>query len=813
MNSLTPEFLNSHHGAAREAHNVPAHGIGQSVKRKEDMRFVTGQGRYVDDMRLPRQLHAKFLRSPYAHAHIRSIDVTAALTSPGVVAVYTGNELQSDGLGSIPCGWLIRNKDGSPMAEPGHFPLAYDKVRHVGDPVAVVVAETALQALDALELVDVDYEPLEAVVDARAAISPGAPLVWDHIPENICADWQIGDQGATEAAFSRAAHVTKLQLWNNRLVPNALEPRAAVADYRPGDDTLTLHTTSQNPHSIRSMLARILGMPETSLRVVSPDVGGGFGSKIFLYPEETVACWASRRLGRPVRWTSDRSEAFLTDAHGRDHHTEAELALDEEGRFLAVRVRTLANVGAYLSSGSTTIPTFYYAPLLTGVYRIESMYCNVVVTFTHTCGVDAYRGAGRPEATYVIERLIDKAAYELGCDRIELRRRNFIEREQFPYTNAGGMTYDSGDHEATLQVALDRADWSSFEERRAEARSRGKYRGIGISTYVEIAGGTPSRKLGEQGGRGGRAEAAVVRVHPDGTVIVFSGSHSHGQSHETTFAQLVCSRLYLPITDVKVVQGDTDAVPYGRGTAASRSLVLGGSAIVKALEKIVDKGRRIAAHILGTDLASVTFSEGRFEDVAGNASLAFRDVAKAAYTVHNYPIEEMEPGLEASAFYDPANWTYPCGCHICELEVDPDTGEIELIKVVAVDDVGDVVNPMVVHGQLHGGLAQGIGQALFECCVHDESGQLVTGSFQDYCMPRADDLPFYDVAIQSTPCEHNPLRAKGCAEVGSVGIPPAIINAVVDALRDLGVDDMSMPATPLKVWQSIQKAQGGHSVR
>jgi carbon-monoxide dehydrogenase large subunit len=781
-------------------------GIGRSVKRKEDARFVAGAGRYVDDHHFPGQLYARFVRSSYAHAVIRGIDVSNALNAPGVVAVYTAADMLSAGVKGIPCGWLIHDREGRPMVEPPHYPLALDKVRHVGEPVAVVIAETLLQAQDAVELVDVDFEPLEAVADVTSATRENAPLVWDDIPGNVCCDWVLGDQNATDDAFNRASHVTRIELKNNRLIPNPMEPRAAIANYVASMGDLTLYTTSQNPHTVRGTLCNILSMPETSVRVISPDVGGGFGSKIFVYPEEVCVSWASRCLGRPVRWTSDRSEAFLTDAHGRDHQTTAELALDASGKFIGLRVKTLANVGAYLSSGATAIPTFYYAPLLAGVYQIPVLHCNVIVTFTHTCGVDAYRGAGRPEATYVLERLIDKAAREIGQDRVELRRRNFIRSDQFPYATPGGLTYDSGDHEATLRVALEKSDWAGFEARRQAARRQGKYRGIGISTYVEIAGGTPSKVLGELGGRGGRAESAQVRVHPSSAVTVFSGSHSHGQSHETTFAQLVCDRLGIAIDKVKVVQGDTDQIPFGRGTAASRSLVLGGSAIVKALDKIVLKGTKIAAHLLNADVADVTFDNGQFKAVDGR-SVMFQDVAKAAYTLHNYPIEEVEPGLDETAFYDPANWTYPCGCHICELEVDPETGRVSIVNIVAVDDVGEVVNPMVVHGQLHGGLAQGVGQALLEECVHDETGQLLTGSFQDYCMPRADDLPNFEVHIQSTPCEHNPLKAKGCAEVGSVGVPPAIINAVLDALADLKVTNIDMPATAVAVWTAIQCAR------
>lgn len=786
----------------------PTTGIGDSVKRTEDARFVAGQGRYVDDHYFPGQLYARFVRSPYAHAKIESIDISYAMESPGVVVVYTGHDMLADGVGSIPCGWLIHDVDGNPMAEPPHYPLAIDKVRHIGEPVAVVIAESLIEALDGVDAVDVQYEHLDAVVSTEDAVRSGAPQVWDHIPNNICCDWHLGDQAMVDAAFQKAEYVTRIELTNNRLVAAPMEPRAAIAVYSSSMQEMTLYTTSQNPHTIRSMLCNtVLKMPENKMRVISPDVGGGFGTKIFLYPEETTVSWASKQLGRPVRWTSDRSESFLTDAHGRDHRTVAELAMDASGQFLGLRVKTLANVGAYLTSGATAIPTFYYAPLLSGVYRIPEIHCNVVVTFTNTNSVDAYRGAGRPEATYVLERLIDKAAREIGRDRVDLRRQNFIRAHEFPYATPGGLVYDSGDHEATLRVALEKAGWNDFPVRQRAARERGVYRGIGISTYVEIAGGSPSKVQGQLGSRGGRAESAQVRVHPSGAVTVFSGSHSHGQSHETTFAQLVCDRLGVPIEKVKIVQGDTDQVAFGRGTAASRSLVLGGSAIIKAMDKVVSKGVRIASHLMQAADDDVTFEKGVFRAAAGSRTVSFEDVARAAYTLHDYPIENVEPGLDETAFYDPLNWTYPCGCHICELEIDPQTGVVELIQIVAVDDVGVVVNPMVVHGQLHGGLAQGIGQALYEGCVYDDSGQLLTGSFQDYCMPRADDFPNFDIAIESTPCEHNPLKAKGCAEVGSVGVPPAIINAVLDALSDLDVETIQMPATAVAIWTAIQEAK------
>ncbi len=780
-------------------------GIGASVRRREDARFLTGRGRYVADLAMSHQAHACFLRSPQAHAKIVSIDTRAARAAEGVIAVYTGQDLLEGNVGSLPSGWNVRQRDGSPMAEPPHYPLAVDRVRHVGDPVAVVIAETVEAAKDATELVEVEYESLPAVTDAISAAADGAPVVWPQARNNVCTDWEIGDATAVEAAFRNAVHTVSLQLVNNRLIQNPIEPRAAIAHFERTTGQHTLYTTSQNPHTVRSTIAAfVLRVPEHFLRVVSPDVGGGFGAKIPVYPEEATLSWAASRIDRPVKWVAERAESFVTDAQGRDHVTQASLALDGEGRFLALRVVTHANVGAYLYGGSAAIPTHYYAPLLSGVYRIAAIHANVKLVFTNTVTVDAYRGAGRPEATYVLERLVDLAARSLKIDRIEIRRRNFIPREAFPYQTPLGIEYDTGDHEATLARALELADWGGFAGRRAASKAAGKLRGIGISTYVEIAGGVPSRVLGQIGGRGGRSESALVRVHPSGGVTIFSGSHSHGQGHETAFAQIVCDRLNLPFEMVRIVQGDTDLVPYGRGTAASRSLVLGGSAIVRAIERVIEKGCRIAGQLLEAAETDVVFENARFRIAGSDRSISFSDVARAAYSGHGFASDAVEHGLEASAFYDPVNWTFPGGCHVCELEVDPETGTVRIDRIVAVDDVGTVINPMIVEGQIHGGLAQGIGQALLEKACYDEAGQLLSGSFMDYCMPRADDLPVFAVDTCTTPCLHNPLNAKGCAEVGSVGIPPAIVNAAIDAL---GVEHLDMPLTPETVWRALRKNQ------
>ncbi|MDX1998071.1 MAG: xanthine dehydrogenase family protein molybdopterin-binding subunit [Thermoanaerobaculia bacterium] len=789
---------------------MSSHGMGVAVARKEDRRFLTGKGRYTDDIVLPGQTYAVFVRSPYAHARLRAIDTTAAAASPGVLAVLTGKDVADDGLGGIPTGWQIHNKDGSPMAEPPHPALAQGKVRHVGDPVVMVVADSKVHAREAAALVEIDYEPLPAVAHLPVAAAPGAPQVWDEAPGNVCFDWHVGDKAATDAAFAQAARVVSIDLANNRIAPNAIEPRAANGHFDATGDQFTLYTTSQNPHLTRLLLGAFsLKVPEHRLRVVAPDVGGGFGSKIFHYAEELLVLWASRRVGHPVKWTSDRSEAFLSDAHGRDHVSHAELALDAEDKFLALRVNTLANLGAYLSTFAPAVPTYLHAILLSGPYVIPAIYVEVKGMFTHTVAVDAVRGAGRPEATYLLERLVDKAAREGGTDPIGIRRKNFIQPHQFPYQTPVALCYDTGDYEPTLDMALAAIDYPNLAARKAEAKSRGKLRGFGISTYIEACGIAPSAVVGSLGARAGLYEAATVRVHPTGSVTVFTGTHSHGQGHETTFAQLINDRLGVAIDNVDIVHGDTDRIPFGMGTYGSRSAAVGGSAIVKALDKIIDKGKKIAAHLLEADVSDIEFSDGKFRVVGTDREKGFGDIAFAAYVPHNYPIETVEPGLEEGAFYDPKNFTFPAGTHCVEVEIDPETGVVQVVDVAIADDVGVIINPMIVDGQAHGGLAQGIGQALLEECLYDENGQLLAGNYMNYCMPRAEDFPRFKVGNHVTACTHNPLGIKGVGEVGAIGVPPAVINAVLDALAPLGVTHIDMPATPEKVWRAIQAAQGG----
>ncbi|HUG25111.1 xanthine dehydrogenase family protein molybdopterin-binding subunit [Piscinibacter sp.] len=775
--------------------------IGKPLLRREDRRFLTGAGQYTDDVVLPGQTYGVFLRSPHAHARIRAIKLDAAKQSPGVLAIFTGSDLADAKVGGLPCGWLIHSKDGTPMKEPPHPVLAQGKVRHVGDQVALIVAETYLQAKDASELIEVDYDELPAVVEAATAEAASAS-VHDDVPGNVCYDWGHGNKDAVDAAFAKAAQVTKLEFVNNRLIPNAMEPRAANATYTRHDESYTLYVANQNPHVERLLMsAFVLGLPESKVRVIAPDVGGGFGSKIFLYAEETALVWASKRVGRPIKWTAERSESFLTDAHGRDHATTAELALDDKGNFLAMRVHTIANMGAYLSTFASSVPTILYATLLAGQYKTPAIYCEVKAVFTNTSPVDAYRGAGRPEATYVVERLVEQAARDMKMDPAALRRQNFI--TEFPYATPVGLTYDTGDYAAHLNKAMELADVAGFPARRDASRANGKLRGLGYACYIEACGLAPSNIAGALGARAGLFEAGEVRVHPTGTVTVFTGSHSHGQGHETTFAQVVAGKLGIPVENVEIVHGDTGRVPFGMGTYGSRSLAVGGTAIVKAVDKIIAKGKKIAAHLLEAADTDIEFENGEFKVAGTDKKVPFGSVALTAYVPHNYPLDKLEPGLNENAFYDPTNFTYPAGSYVCEVEVDPETGQTRIESFTAVDDFGNLVNPRIVEGQVHGGLAQGLGQAMLECCVYDkESGQLLTGSYMDYAMPRADDLPNFKVDNVVTPCTHNPLGVKGCGEAGAIGSPAAYMNALTDAL---GVKDLAMPATAERVWNAAAR--------
>ena len=783
-------------------------GIGAAPRRKEDLRFLTGRGNYVADIKRADMVAGVFVRSPHAHAVLRGIDKTAALASPGVVAILTGDDAAADGLGTLPCGWAIKNGDGTPMKEPPFPVLAQGKVRFVGDMVAFVMAETSEQARQGADLLAVDYEVLPAVVGVLDAVQPDAAQLFEDVPGNLCCDWELGDKAAVDIAFGKAAHIARLSLVNNRLIGNPMEPRAAIGEYNSGTGQHTLHTTSQFPHVVRWLMsALVLKVPEHKMRVVAPDVGGGFGVKQFLYGEEVVVAWAAKKVGRPVKWVADRTESFVSDRQGRDHVTEAELALDENGKFLALKVMTLANMGGYLSTFGPNIPTNLYAPLLGGVYTTPAIYCNVKVLFTNTVPVDAYRGAGRPEATFVVERIVDVAASEMGIDRVELRRRNMIPKSAYPYQTPVLVEYDSGDPEGCLDEALVTANVAGFAARRAASARKGRFRGLGYSTYVEACGLAPSRFAGRLGARGGLYESATVRVHPTGHITVLIGTHSHGQGHETTFAQIVSEKLGVAFENVDIVFGDTDRVQFGMGTYGSRSLVVGGAALSKASDKVILKGRKIAAHLLEAGEQDIHFEAGVFSVVGTDRKRTFEEIAGAAYVPHDYPLEVLEPGLEEQAYYDPVNFTYPGGCHIAEVEIDPETGVVTLENYTGVDDVGTVINPMIVEGQLHGGIVQGVGQALFESAVYDEtSGQLLSGSLMDYCMPRADSIPPMTVKTHSTLCTHTPMGVKGCGEVGTIGSPAAVMNAVVDALAHLGVSHVDMPATPNRIWRVIQNA-------
>ncbi|MFO7921295.1 MAG: xanthine dehydrogenase family protein molybdopterin-binding subunit [Nioella sp.] len=780
------------------------HGIGASTKRREDVRFLTGTGNYTDDINLAGQAYVHFLRSDVAYGRIKRLDTSVAADMPGVVQIFTGADFE--GVGGIPCGWQVTDRHGNPMQEPAHPVLAQGKVRHVGDAIAAVVAESAAQARNAAEVIELEIEDLPAVVDMAAALADDAPKVHDDLDSNLCYDWTFGsDDDAIKAAFDAADHVTTLDLVNQRLVANPMEPRVAVGDFNRASGESTLYTTSQNPHVIRLLMgAFVLGIPEHKLRVIAPDVGGGFGSKIFHYAEEAFCTFAAKALKRPVKWTASRSEAFVTDAHGRDHVTTIELALDADNNFTGLRTRTMANMGAYLSTFAPSVPTYLHGTLMAGNYKTPAIQVNVKAVFTTTVPVDAYRGAGRPEATYQLERVIDKAARERGLDPVALRRQNFI--SEFPYETPVAVAYDTGDYTATMDKLLEMVDRDGFEARAAESAKAGKLRGFGVNCYIEACGIAPSALVGQLGARAGLYESATVRVNATGGLVVMTGSHSHGQGHETAFPQVIAEMIGIDADMVEIVHGDTANTPMGMGTYGSRSLAVGGSAMVRATEKIIAKAKKIAAHLLEASEGDIDLKDGQFSVAGTDKSVAWGDVTLAAYVPHNYPIEEIEPGLEETAFYDPSNFTYPAGAYACEVEVDPETGRVEICSFAAADDFGNVVNPMIVDGQVHGGLAQGIGQALLEGAVYDADGQLLSASYMDYAMPRADDLPNFQVDHScQTPCTHNPLGVKGCGEAGAIGSPPSVVNAVVDALQRGGHDvtHIDMPLSPGRVWQAI----------
>ncbi|MBK1868376.1 xanthine dehydrogenase family protein molybdopterin-binding subunit [Aestuariivirga sp. YIM B02566] len=783
--------------------------IGQRIHRKEDRRFITGEGRYVDDIALPGMAHAAVLRSPHAHARITSIETGQASAMPGVLAIFTGADLAAAGIGNLPVGWIVPHTKGGPMAQPPHPVLATERVRHVGDPVAFVVAESRAEAVSAARMIAIDYERLPPVADLATALDPETHQIWTEAPGNLCYDWEVGDAAATERAFATAAHVTTVKLINNRVHASPMETRGTIGHYDPSSDRYTLYTSNQNPHVIRVLLSiATLKISEEKIRVVAPDVGGGFGMKIYHYAEEVLSVFAAHRLKRPVKWIADRSEAFICDTHARDHVTTVSLALDADGIVQGLKVDTIANMGAYLSTFAPAIPSFFYAYPMPGPYKVRAVHVRTRAAFTTTMPVDAYRGAGRPECTYVLERAMDAAAREMKIDRVEIRRRNLIPAEAFPYKTPLLWTYDVGEFHKLLDRAAEVGAFAGIAERKREALARGRYRGLGFAFYMEACGMGPSKLLAREGCLGGQFEVGQVRVNPTGSVTVLTGSHTHGQGHETVYAQIVADTLGVDFEAIEIVHGDTDRVAYGIGTYGSRSLAVGGSAMKLSLDKVVEKGRKIAAHLLEADDRDIEFKHGHYRIAGTDRSKSFKEIAAAAYNPADYPLDKLEPGLEETTWFDPPDFTFPYGCHICEIEVDPETGKIDIVALAAVDDFGNQVNPMIVEGQIHGGLAQGSGQALLEHCAFDpETGQLLSGSFMDYAMPRADDLPSMRIESLVTACRNNPLGVKGCGEAGAIAGPAALVSAVLDALSPLGVTSIDMPVTAEKVWRACQDAQ------
>ena len=771
--------------------------IGESIKRREDERLITGKGAYVDDVRMVGMLHLALARSPHAHARINSVDASAALDIDGVVGVYTGADLHEQ-LGSLICGWVVPDTKEVP-----HPPIAIDKVNTVGDVVAAVVASDPRVAADAAELVVVDYDVLDAVVDMEAGTQDGAPQIHEDAPNNIAFEWEVGGGDYEAAAASAQVRVSE-RIVNQRLIPNPMEPRGVVADFNAGTNQLTVYTSTQIPHLVRLLLALVTGHPEHQIRVIAPDVGGGFGCKLYLYAEEVIAGMIAKDLGQPVKWIEGRQENFLATTHGRDHVGQMEICGDSEGNVTGLSTDIYANMGAYLSTFAPAIPTYLFGLMLVGPYSIDNVQCKVTGVFTNTTPVDAYRGAGRPEATYLVERMIDRYAAEIGMDPAEVRRKNLIPPFEDGHEVATTVIYDSGNYEAGLDRALELVGYDDFRKEQAAAREQGRYLGIGLSTYVEICGMAPSAVAYTLGARAGVWESALVRVHPTGKVTVFSGSSGHGQGHHTTFAQLAAAELGVPVEDVEVVQGDTDKVQMGTGTFGSRSAVCGGNAIHMSIEKIQDKAKRIAANLLEAAPEDIVNEDGQYfvQGAPANAK-TFQEVALAAYWYESLP-EGTEPGLEAVSIFDPQNFTWPFGTHIAVVEVDGDTGEVELQKYVALDDVGNVINPMIVEGMVHGGVAQGVGQALQEEAIYDESGQLLTGSMMDYALPTAEDIPSIITDRTVTPSPTNPLGVKGAGETGTIAASPAVMNAVIDALSPFGVKHMNMPAKPEKVWRAMQ---------
>jgi carbon-monoxide dehydrogenase large subunit len=774
------------------------YGIGQPVLRFEDPRLLRGQGRYINDVNLPGQAHAVFVRSPHAHAKIRSINTEAAKAAPGVAAVYTGHDVKADGLGMPKANMPRKRPDGKPMYAPQRPPLVTDRVRYVGDPVVMVIADTLAQAKDAAELVEIDYEPIPSVTSTEDTVKPGAPVVWDDCPDNISNNVERGKKADTEEAIKSAAKVVKRRYVISRVHAQFMEPRGTLGSYDPGEDRLTLYADVQYPHRVRNMLANsVFKVPESKMRVIAQDVGGGFGTKGWQYIEHRLTIWAARKLLRPVKWTCERSEAVMADEHGRDNIGEITLALDKDNKFLALKLEMLANIGAYVGSDRNLLSPFGMIGTVLGVYVIPKAYINVVGMLSNTNPTAPYRGAGRPEAIYLIERLIDDAARELGVDRVELRRKNMIPESALPYQSPVGPFYDCGEFEKNMDMALKFADVAGFEARKAESKKRGRLRGLGVVNAIEQAAGTA------------QPEYAEIRFNPSGTALLLMGTKNQGQGHETMFKQILHEKLGIDPGEVQYIDGDTDRVAFGMGTNGSRSTVLGGSALFQAADKVIAKGKKLAGHMLEAGEQDIEFKDGSFTVKGTDKAVPLKEVAKAAFTPAKWP-KGFEGGLYENATFKGEKDTFPNGCHICELEVDPETGDVTMDRYFVVDDVGTVMNPIGLKGQIHGGVAQGIGQILGEQVVWDrESGQLLTASFLDYVMPRAQMVPNMEVKSNPVPTKYNPLGAKGAGEAGTVGAMPAVMNAILDALAPLGVKDVAMPATSLNVWRAIEGAKNG----
>jgi carbon-monoxide dehydrogenase large subunit len=787
--------------------------LGAPIKRKEDPRLITGEARYLDDVQLTGMAYAAILRSPYAHAKIKSINKKKAENQPGVVAIFTGEDFKD--LPALPCAWQaeagrIKNNVNTPRL------LEIDRVTHTGAGVAVVIADDRYAAEDALALIEVDYQPLPVVVDAEKATQSGAPQIHENAPDNICMDWAIGDKDGTEAALQSSEVVVKQRLVNQRLIPNVMETRGCIAQYLPASEEYTVWMTSQTPHIMRLLMtAFVFGIPETKMRVIAPQVGGGFGSKIFLYPEYCLMAALAKKIGRPVKWTETRRENYIATVHGRDHVTDIEVGAKRDGTITALKVKTYANLGGVLSTVAPGIPTTLYGRVLSGAYKIPHIYCNVLGVYTNTGMVDAYRGAGRPEATYALERTMDLLADELNMDPVELRRKNFIQPGDFPYAPAdnilAGLKYDSGDYDKALNKALEMVGYESFRQEQEEARKQGRYLGIGLSTYIEICGAAPSSWIGVgptgQGWGAAMWESANLRVHLTGKVILTIGTQSHGQGHETTMAQIVAEELGIPMDDIIVQLGDTLGTPFGYGTYASRSAAVGGMAVYNSAQKIKEKAKRLAAHLLEAAPDDMTFEGGKaFVKGSPDKGKTIQELAGAAALAYNLPAG-MEPFLDDITYYDPPECTYPFGTHICTVEVDKETGQVKVLRYLAVDDVGKRINPMIVEGQIHGGIVQGVGQALWEGAVYDDNAQLLSGSMMDYAVPKASFLPRIELESTETPSPTNPLGVKGVGETGTIASTPAVVNAVIDALSPLGIRHLDMPLTPEKVWRAMQTAQ------